>query len=33
MWRFQPTYKIKPVINMIIKRNVKNKCIISIPAV
>ena len=32
MWRLLPTYKTKPVINMVIKRNVKNKCIISIPS-
>ena len=25
-------YKTKPVINMIIKRNLKNKCMISVPA-
>ena len=33
MWRLLSAYKTKPVINMIIKRNLKNKCIISIPAV
>ena len=33
MWRLLSVYKTKPVINMIIKRNLKNKCIISLPAV
>ena len=33
MWRLLSAYKTKTVINMIIKRNLKNKCIISIPAV
>ena len=33
MWLLQSTDKTKLVINMIIKRNFKNKCIISIPAV
>ena len=32
MWRLLSAYKTKPVIIMIIKRNLKNKCIISIPA-
>ena len=31
MWRLLSVYKTKPVINMIIKRNLKNKCIISLP--
>ena len=33
MWRLLSADKTKPVINMIIKRNLKNKCIISIPTV
>ena len=33
MWRLLSAYKTKPVINMIIKRNVKNKSIIFIPAI
>ena len=30
MWRLLSAYKTKPVINMIIKRNLKNKYVISI---